>query len=258
MPTSCWMRLSCSCSCLRSLRSSAPSGSSSSSTSGFRTSARASATRCCWPPESCARLRRAAPGRGRRARASRRPASRISALRDLALLQPERDVVEDRQVREQRVLLEDRVHRALVRPQRRDVAAVHLDDALGRLDEPGDHPQRRRLAAAARADDREELAVGDLDVDAVDRARRRRRPCAGPAARSRVAHSAPLRPRPSTPPAPVGRSRVMRPATRKVSRRDEHEPGADGVDLRRHAQADLARGRAPGASGRRSLPGTAT
>ena len=51
-PTSVWMRLSSTCISRRSLRSSAPSGSSSSSTSGWLTSARASATRCCWPPES--------------------------------------------------------------------------------------------------------------------------------------------------------------------------------------------------------------
>src|SRR6266545_4860907 len=47
IPTSCWIDFSSSCICLRSLRSSAPSGSSSSSTCGLFTSARASATRCC-------------------------------------------------------------------------------------------------------------------------------------------------------------------------------------------------------------------
>ena len=57
IPISCWMLLSSSCISLRSLRSSAPSGSSSSSTRGMLTSARASATRCCWPPESCRGLR---------------------------------------------------------------------------------------------------------------------------------------------------------------------------------------------------------
>src|SRR6185312_10491041 len=46
------MRLSSICISLRSFRSSAPSGSSRSSTRGFMTSARARATRCCWPPES--------------------------------------------------------------------------------------------------------------------------------------------------------------------------------------------------------------
>ena len=33
---------------------------------------------------------------------------------------------------------------------------------------PGDHPQRRRLARARRPEHREELAVGDLEVDAGD------------------------------------------------------------------------------------------
>ena len=55
-------RFSCSvfsstCRSLRRRASSAPSGSSSSSTRGRSTSARASATRCCWPPESCPGLR---------------------------------------------------------------------------------------------------------------------------------------------------------------------------------------------------------
>ena len=60
IPTSCWMRFSSSCISLRSFRSSAPSGSSSSSTRGRLTSARASATRCCWPPGKLARLARLA------------------------------------------------------------------------------------------------------------------------------------------------------------------------------------------------------
>src|SRR3546814_11607965 len=35
--------------------------------------------------------------------------------------------------------------------------------------QPGDHPQQRGLAAARRPDQHDELAVGDLQVDAVDR-----------------------------------------------------------------------------------------
>ena len=44
------------------------------------------------------------------------------------------------------------------------------DDDLAARDrlEPRHHPQQRRLAAAGRADDDDELAVGDLDVDAVN------------------------------------------------------------------------------------------
>src|SRR4029077_6489843 len=52
IPTSRWIRFSSTCIAWRSLRSRAPSGSSSRSALGLLTRARASATRCCWPPES--------------------------------------------------------------------------------------------------------------------------------------------------------------------------------------------------------------
>src|SRR5580692_12141825 len=52
MPTRSCSAFSSTLSERRSLASSAPSGSSSSSTAGLSTSARASATRCCWPPDS--------------------------------------------------------------------------------------------------------------------------------------------------------------------------------------------------------------
>ena len=61
----------------------APVGSSAKITSGSPTSARAIATRCCWPPESCAgrwRARSPSPTRSSTSRTaergSRRPASR--------------------------------------------------------------------------------------------------------------------------------------------------------------------------------------
>ena len=38
----------------------------------------------------------------------------------------------------------------------------------GDLLEPGDHAQQRRLSAARGPDEDDELAVGDIDVDAVD------------------------------------------------------------------------------------------
>ena len=41
------------------------------------------------------------------------------------------------------------------------------DLALGDLLEPGDHPQQGGLAAARRTDQHHELAVGDVDLDAV-------------------------------------------------------------------------------------------
>ena len=42
------------------------------------------------------------------------------------------------------------------------------DAARGRLLEAGDHAQRRRLAAARRAEQREELALADPQVEIVD------------------------------------------------------------------------------------------
>ena len=54
------------------------------------------------------------------------------------------------------------------RRQARDVLVVEQIRPRGRLDEPGDHPQRRRLAAAGRAEQGHELAVGDVEVELVD------------------------------------------------------------------------------------------
>ena len=73
IPISRWIRLSSICIASRSLRSRAASGSSSSSALGRLTSALARATRCCWPPDSCA---------GRRtANSARRTTSSISIAR---------------------------------------------------------------------------------------------------------------------------------------------------------------------------------
>ena len=114
------------------------------------------------------RLGRLAPGEADELERLRRLAVAL-LLADLALLEPVRDVVEHRHVREQRVGLEDRVDVALVRGDADGGAAADLDLALGRLVEAGDHPQRRGLAAAGRAEQREELARLHLEVDVVDR-----------------------------------------------------------------------------------------
>ena len=49
-----------------------------------------------------------------------------------------------------------------------DDAPADGDLAAGDLLQPGHHAQQRALAAALRADDDDELAVGDLGIDAVD------------------------------------------------------------------------------------------
>ena len=169
IPTSVWILLSSICICRRSLRSRAPSGSSRSSTCGRLIRARASATRCCCPPESW-------PGRR-----PPKPAQlhHLQHLRDLGLdvllaatLQPEGDVLGDGQVREERVVLEDGVDRTPVGLEVRDVVATEHDRAVGRLLEAGDHAQRGRLAAPGRAEQGEELARPDEQVEVVDRGER--------------------------------------------------------------------------------------
>ena len=83
-------------------------------------------------------------------------------------LEPEGDVLTDAQVGEERVALEHRVGRPLVRREAGDVCALDLDRATRRLLEAADHPQGRRLAAARRAEQGEELPVGDLEVHRLD------------------------------------------------------------------------------------------
>ena len=93
--------------------------------------------------------------------------SLISVLGHLLQLQGEGDVVADGEVRVQRVRLE----------HHRDVAILGLevvhhlvtDAQLAGRDrfEAGDHAQRGRLPTAGRADEHQELAVGDIERELV-------------------------------------------------------------------------------------------
>ena len=194
------MPLSSTCICLRSFRSSAPSGSSSSSTAGRLTSARASATRCFWPPESSRGFERSRPRSSTSSSASPTRV-RISSPGDLAPLQPEGHVVLHVEVLEQRVALEDRVDVAPVGRHGLDRLALEEDLALARLLEAGDHPQRRRLPAARRAEQREELALLDLEVEVVHRDRVCRSAWSRPRSGSRLTP----RSRPTSTPSPLSR-----------------------------------------------------
>ena len=165
---SCWMRLSSIWSCLRRRRSSAPSGSSSSSARGRLTSARASATRWAWPPESWPGLRWA---RWPSWTSSSASATRFltSALCDLLALEAEARRSSRRQVREQRVGLKDGVDVALVGRMVGDLGAAEEHAACGRVLEPADHPQRRGLAAAGWPEHGEEVPARDRQREVVDR-----------------------------------------------------------------------------------------
>ena len=83
--------------------------------------------------------------------------------------QAERDVLADREVREERVALEDGVDVAPVRRPTGHVLVGEQDAARGRLLEAADHPQRRRLAAAGGPEKREERAALDVEAEVVDR-----------------------------------------------------------------------------------------
>ena len=172
MPTSRWICLSSSCISRRSLRSSAPSGSSSSSTLGRLTRARARATRCRWPPESWCGRRSAYPSS--RTAASASSARRRRSLRSTFLTRrPYSTFVSDVHVREDRVVLEDGVHVAAVRRQVGDVLVAEQDP-------PGGRAARSRRSAAAPSSCRSPT------VRASRRTHRRR--CRGRGRRRRARH----------------------------------------------------------------------
>ncbi|MEA2389806.1 MAG: putative spermidine/putrescine transport system ATP-binding protein, partial [Thermoleophilaceae bacterium] len=82
-------------------------------------------------------------------------ASGAFRLRDSSHAQAVADVLRDAHVREQRVVLEDRVHVAVERRELRHVAAVQRDGARRRELEAGDHAQHCRLARPGRPEHRE-------------------------------------------------------------------------------------------------------
>src|SRR5262249_26460987 len=78
-------------------------------------------------------------------------------------------VVEDGHVRERGVVLEHEADAAILRARVGDVLLGDLHDAPVGLLEAGDDPQERRLARAARPEQRGQRALGDLERDAVER-----------------------------------------------------------------------------------------
>jgi hypothetical protein len=80
-------------------------------------------------------------------------------------LQTEPDVVRDRHVRIQRVVLEHHRHVALARLELVHRTVADRDRPAADLLEAGDHAEHRRLTAAGRADEHDELAVRDLEIE---------------------------------------------------------------------------------------------
>src|SRR5205823_11482845 len=86
-------------------------------------------------------------------------------------LRGETDVLERRQEREDARDLERPAEALTGAPERRlvrDVDAVERDRARRRPVDPGEEVEERRLAGAVRADDPEELSLGNLEADIDD------------------------------------------------------------------------------------------
>jgi hypothetical protein len=127
-------------------------------------SARASATRCCWPPDSWCGV---VPGEA--SQADRLQQLR-AALRPAAAGQPEADVRGHREVREQRALLRHVADAAAFGGQEgaEPVGQGWADPDRARVGalEAGQHPQQGGLAAAGRAEDSGQRARGHVQVQA--------------------------------------------------------------------------------------------
>ena len=151
--------------CSRVIASSAPNGSSISSRRGSCTSARTIAARCCMPPDSSIRIALAKSCRPTSSSRSSAPAAG-SAIAQLAELDRQQHVVDHRPPRQQHRRLEHD-GRFGARPAQR--FAVEFDRSRRIGQQPGQHLEQRRFPAAALADDRDELAVVDLEIEILER-----------------------------------------------------------------------------------------
>ena len=147
MLSCCWKRRSSARMRTRRNGSSADNGSSSRRICGSVTSARASATRCCWPPDSCAGTRSRVSGHGDELEELHRllaPRRLVDALH----LEREGDIVDAGEMRKERVALEHHRRAALGRRQFGDVGRADENVPFGRALVARDHAQSRGLAAA--------------------------------------------------------------------------------------------------------------
>ena len=102
VPVSAAMRSSSSCMCSRVISSSAPNGSSISSSAGRAASARAIATRCCMPPDSCHGRDAGEVGQPDQLEQLRRPRPPLCRCAHAVQFQRQLDVRRDRAPLEQR------------------------------------------------------------------------------------------------------------------------------------------------------------
>ena len=177
----CWSQMSSRNSCIRSrvIASSAPNGSSISSSDGREASARANAARCCMPPDSSCGNASPNPARPTRSSSAAASASSSGSSRSCSRggpLRPraEQDVVPGGEPAEQHRRLEEH---APVGGRAGDRPSPDRDGALVGGQRPRDDPQQGRLAAAGRAEQADQLAGPDPQAGPGQR----HRPAAAPA-----------------------------------------------------------------------------
>ena len=147
-------------------------GSSSISSFGLAISARPIATICCSPPESvpaCCDLRSARRGKER---VDTLEVALHLLVAARALERAHLQVLEHAHPREEPPplgRLRDPELHDLVRGPIRDLLALEADRSPPRAVEAVDRAERRRLAGAVRADQRDDLALPDVDRDALER-----------------------------------------------------------------------------------------
>src|SRR5205823_7337726 len=78
------------------------------------------------------------------------------------------DILPHAHVREERVVLEHHTEAALLRPEHVDALVVEPDTAARERQQPGNAVERGRLAAPRRAEQRDELAAPDREVETVE------------------------------------------------------------------------------------------
>ena len=147
------------------MSSSAPNGSSSSSARGCSTRARAIETRWRMPPDSCAGRARSKPPRPTSAtRSAIRPGAGLAP----ATSRGSRMLASTDRQGQQRAVLEGDAE-LVPRHQFSRRLPVHQRPPGIRPLQPGQDPQRRRLAAARGAEQRQEAVLGGTQVEPVER-----------------------------------------------------------------------------------------
>ena len=148
-----------------------PVGSSANRTVGRVTSARAMATRCCWPPESSDGPVRAAVGEADRRRSARRPtpgrASRPRSTSGSVMFSSAVSIGSRLKNWKTKPMWSRRSCVSSSSSRLGDLVAVDRDGARGRAVEAGEDVHQRRLAGAGRAHDGGELPARDLERDAA-------------------------------------------------------------------------------------------